>query len=69
LDGETLGYLRSLKNGKIRSQFINQAISMKYFHDRYHKGFILQLIDIKERVLKAQSYRSNTGEYITIIHN
>jgi len=44
LDGETLGYLKSLKRGKIRSQFINQAISMKYFHDRYHKGFLLQMI-------------------------
>jgi len=44
LDGENLGYLKDLKRGKIRSQFINQAISMKYFHDRYHKGFLLQLM-------------------------
>ena len=44
LDGETLGYLQSLKRGKIRSQFINQAIKMKYFHDRYHKGFLLQMM-------------------------
>ena len=44
LDGETLGFLKSLKRGKIRSQFINQAISMKYFHDKYHKGFLLQMM-------------------------
>ncbi|MEK6915883.1 MAG: hypothetical protein AABW89_05075 [Nanoarchaeota archaeon] len=44
LDGETLGYLKSLKRGKARSQFINQAIIMKHFHDKYHKGFLLQMM-------------------------
>lgn len=44
LDGETLGFLKNLKSGKIRSHFINQAIAMKYFHDRYKKGFLLQMM-------------------------
>lgn len=44
LDGETLGYLQRLKAGNERSQFINAAIRMKYFADKYPRGYLLQLM-------------------------
>ncbi len=44
LESETLGYLKSLGRGKARSKFINQAIEMKLFYEKYHRRFLIQMI-------------------------
>lgn len=52
LSPEALSYIKKLAGIKAKSQFINQAIEMRYFYKKNKRAFLRQIIDYDYPLVK-----------------